>query len=51
MQWASSVRPSQLRSCECKSEAVEQRPDGIVRLYRCAECHTILGDIAMGHEP
>lgn len=51
MEWTRVPRPSQLADCGCGSEIVEEKPDGLVRLYRCGECGTILGDLTMGHEP
>jgi predicted SprT family Zn-dependent metalloprotease len=51
MNWKSSAAPSQLNSCECGSEDVEERPDGLVTQYRCADCGSSLGDITIGHEP
>lgn len=51
MQWKRSSAPSQLNACSCGSDAVEEKADGLVTLYRCADCHTVLGDITMGHEP
>jgi len=51
MEWTPTAAPAQLNACDCGSDDVEERPDGLVRLYRCAECHTTLGDIVMGHEP
>lgn len=51
MEWTTTSPPPGLNSCDCGSTAVEERPDGLVRLYRCADCHNILGDMTMGHEP
>jgi hypothetical protein len=51
MEWKRVARPAQLNACGCGSDVVEEKPDGLVRLYRCASCHTILGDLTMGHEP
>ncbi len=51
MNWKPSAAPSQLNSCDCGSDDVEERPDGLVTAYRCADCGTSLGDITMGHEP
>jgi hypothetical protein len=51
VQWKRSSAPSQLNACSCGSDAVEEKADGLVTLYRCADCHTVLGDITMGHEP
>lgn len=51
MNWKPSAAPSQLNSCDCGSESVEEKPDGLVTLYRCADCGTSLGDITIGHEP
>jgi hypothetical protein len=51
MEWNRATRPTQLNACSCGHEAVEEKPDGLVRLYRCAKCHSILGDMTMGHEP
>jgi hypothetical protein len=51
MNWKPTATPSQLKSCDCGSDAVEEKPDGLVRLYRCADCGATLGDITMGHEP
>jgi hypothetical protein len=49
--WKRSSAPAQLRSCSCGSTAVEEKADGLVTRYRCADCLTSLGDITMGHEP
>ena len=51
MEWKVSAAPAQLKSCDCGADAVEKKPDGLVKLYRCAECKSILGDLTMGHEP
>lgn len=51
MEWKPSAPPAQLKSCDCGSDDVEEKPDGLVRLFRCADCKTSLGDITMGHEP
>lgn len=51
MEWYTSAAPAALQACECGSDAVEKKPDGLVRLYRCADCKTLLGDLTMGHEP
>lgn len=51
MEWSRAPQPSQIDDCDCGSDDVEEKPDGLVRLYRCRECHTILGDLTMGHEP
>ncbi|MFC7073321.1 hypothetical protein ACFQJ7_01090 [Halovenus rubra] len=51
MEWKRVTPPSQLRSCSCGCDYVDEKPDGLVKLYRCSDCHTILGDLTMGHEP
>lgn len=51
MEWNKRQPPAQLQSCDCGATAVEERPDGLVRAYRCAKCHASLGDITIGHEP
>ncbi len=51
MDWKSSSAPSQLNACDCGSNRVEERPDGLVTEYRCASCGASLGDITIGHEP
>jgi predicted SprT family Zn-dependent metalloprotease len=51
MEWTRTSAPSIVNACECGSDKVEVRPDGLVKLYRCAECHTSLGDLTMGREP
>lgn len=51
MEWKRARPPAQLHSCSCESEFVEVKPDGLVKLYRCGSCHSILGDLTMGHEP
>lgn len=51
MNWKRCSPPSQLNSCDCGSDVVELSSDGIVREYRCGDCHTSLGDITIGHEP
>jgi len=49
--WKRSSAPAQLQECSCGSTAVEEKADGLVTLYRCADCGDSLGDITMGHEP
>jgi len=51
MEWKRTAAPTTLMSCDCGCDAVEQRADGLVRLYRCAGCQSSLGDITIGHEP
>jgi hypothetical protein len=51
MEWTPTAAPAMLNACDCGSDSVEVRPDGLVKLYRCADCESILGDITMGHEP
>lgn len=51
MEWKRTQAPSQVHDCDCGGDAVEELADGLVRRYRCAECHTGLGDVTMGHEP
>ena len=51
MNWEPVPAPKQLNECDCGSTDVERKPDGLVKLYRCAACETILGDLTMGHEP
>lgn len=51
MEWKRSAAPSAINACSCGSSAVEELADGLVRRYRCAECHSGLGDMTMGHEP
>lgn len=51
MEWKRVTPPAQLQDCVCGCEYVEKKPDGLVKLYRCWECQTILGDLTMGHEP
>lgn len=51
MEWIRCKPPSTVKACDCGSKYVEKRPDGLVKSYRCAECHAGLGDITMGHEP
>jgi hypothetical protein len=51
MEWTPTATPAMLNACDCGSDSVEVRPDGLVKLYRCADCESILGDITMGHEP
>jgi transcription initiation factor TFIIIB Brf1 subunit/transcription initiation factor TFIIB len=51
MEWRPAVAPAILNACDCGSDDVEKKPDGLVKLYRCADCGTVLGDITMGHEP
>jgi len=49
--WKRSSAPAQLQECSCGSTAVEEKADGLVTRYRCADCGDSLGDITMGHEP
>jgi len=51
MQWEPSAAPAALKACDCGSDRVEKKPDGLVKLFRCANCETVLGDLTMGHEP
>lgn len=51
MEWKRTSAPSQLMACDCGSTVVEEKPDGLVRLYRCADCQSTLGDLMIGHEP
>lgn len=51
MEWKRVKPPSQLKACGCGGDVVEEKPDGLVKLYRCGACHRSLGDITMGHEP
>jgi len=51
MEWKPAPAPAMLKDCSCGSDDVEQKPDGLVKLYRCAACGTTLGDLTMGHEP
>lgn len=49
--WAQRQAPSALNECDCGADTVEVRPDGLVKQYRCAACHELLGDLTIGHEP
>lgn len=51
MEWKRAAPPATLNACDCGGDFVEKKPDGLVRLYRCGDCHTVLGDFTMGHEP
>jgi hypothetical protein len=51
MEWTPTSAPAMLNACDCGSDDVEVRPDGLVKLYRCADCESALGDLTMGHEP
>ncbi len=51
MNWKRCMKPSHVHACSCGSDIVEVKPDGMVREYRCGDCHTNLGNTMMGHEP
>jgi predicted SprT family Zn-dependent metalloprotease len=51
MDWSKTAAPSVLNACDCGTDDVEVRADGLVKHYRCAGCRSPLGDLTMGHEP
>lgn len=48
--WRRTTRPDVLRDCECGSEDVVFKADGIVHEYKCADCDENLGNLMIAHE-